>query len=302
MRRALVATTVAILVGLGALDAPAQSLHRVDIQEDAFVPDRLEVQAGDTVEWVNGDEGPQSITSDDGSFDSGALDPGDGFEIRFENPGTYTYHSAAEADGGNLTGVVVVVPVDDDDGSADPGPASGSDSEVAAEEPGGAAAPGSGSDTGSSSGQVKLGQAAAVSIQDDVFVPRRVEVEAGGTVVWQHVGQRPHTVTASDGSFDSGNMESGASFSRTFSQPGTYSYYCRFHGSASGTGMAGVVVVGGGATGEEPPGETDGTIDENGGLAATGSSLLWALGGAVVLLATGAGTLAVSARTRRQPR
>ncbi|MGH2681825.1 MAG: cupredoxin domain-containing protein [Actinomycetota bacterium] len=300
MRRALVATTVVVLVGLTSPGAPAQSLHRVDIQEDAFVPDRLEVQAGDTVGWVNRDDEPQSITSEDGSFDSGALDPGDGFEIRFENPGTYKYHSAAEADGGNLTGVVVVVPVDDNDGSADPGSGSGSDSEVAAGEPGAAAAPGS--DTGSSAGQVTLRQAAAVSIQDDVFVPRRVEVEAGGTVVWQHVGQRPHTVTASDGSFDSGNMESGESFSRAFSQPGTYSYYCRFHGSASGSGMAGVVVVRGGATGEEPPGETDGTIDENGGLAATGSSLLWALAGAVALLATGAGTLAAAARTRRQPR
>lgn len=141
--------------------------------------------------------------------------------------------------------------------------------------------------------------AAAVSIQDDTFVPSQVEIDAGGTVAWQHAGQRDHTVTAADGSFDSGTVQSGDSFSHPFSQPGTYRYYCQFHGSASGQGMAGTVVV----RGEAPPGEDGGADtggEEGGGLAFTGTSLLLAIGLAVVLL--GAGAVALLARRRTGPR
>jgi plastocyanin len=303
MRRVLVALTAGVLVGMSAPAAPAQSNHAVVIREGSFAPDRLEVRAGDAVEWVNQGERPHSVTSDDGSFDSGALDPGQGFEVRLDIPGTYPYRSTAEGDE-DMAGVVVVVPVDDDgsagsssdtgagseapegDGGAAAGSPSPADSEDGASGQAAGAAPGLGSGSRPSSGHVALGQAAAVSIQDDVFVPRQVEVEAGGTVVWEHVGQRPHTVTASDGSFDSGTLETGASFSQTFSEPGTYSYYCRFHGTAGGAGMAGVVIVGG--AGEEP--------GEIGGLAATGSSLLLPVGAAVALLGVGMWTIGLSRR------
>jgi plastocyanin len=278
MRKVLVAAAVAILVGVSAPAAPAQSLHGVEIQEGAFAPDHLEVRVGDVVGWLNRSERPHSVTSDDGSFDTGALDPGEGFEIRFEAAGTYGYRSTAEGDEG-MVGVVIVVPVDHD---ASPGgslPAepeeTGASGEVDA---------GSRSRSRASSSDVVMGQAAAVSIQDDVFVPRRVEVEAGGTVVWEHVGQRPHTVTASDGSFDSGTLETGASFSRTFSEPGTYSYYCRFHGTAGGTGMSGVIVVAGETPAEAP---TDGAEGEAPELAATGNSLLLPVGVAAALLGAG---------------
>jgi plastocyanin len=297
MRKVLVALTAGVLVGMGAPAAPAQSNHAVVIRDGGFAPDRLEVRAGDAVGWVNQGERPHSVTSDDGSFHSGALDPGQGFEVRLDTPGTYPYRSTAEGDE-DMAGVVVVVPVDDD-GSAGSGSDTGAGSE--APEVGGDAASGSPSpadpedgasgprlSSGSrpSSGDVALGQVAAVSIQDDVFVPRQVEVEAGGTVVWEHVGQRPHTVTASDGSFDSGTLETGASFSQTFSEPGTYSYYCRFHGTAGGAGMAGVVVVTG--AGEEP--------GETGGLAATGSSFLLPSAAAAALLGMGAWTLGIARR------
>lgn len=311
MRNTLVAVTVAVLVAMGAPAAPAHSDDEVQIQDGAFVPARLEVHAGDTVEWKNEGEQPHSVTSDDGSFDSGSLEPGDVFEVRFDDPGTYRYRSMGGADE-DMAGVLVVAPADgdgstgsdsDSDSDSDTGQGSGTleddGEEAAASSASGsgedqtsgqadAAAEGSSADARASSGNVVLGQAAAVSIQDDVFVPRRVEVQAGGTVVWEHIGQRAHTVTASNGSFDSGTLETGASFSQTFSQPGTYSYYCRFHGTAGGAGMAGVVVVSGGTTGEEPPGETDG---EAPGLAATGASLIVPFGVAAVLLGAGLLTL-----------
>jgi plastocyanin len=48
-----------------------------------------------------------------------------------------------------------------------------------------------------------------------------------------------HTVTSSNapscGSFDSGNMGYGQTYTHTFTVPGTYKYYCKYHGWMSGT-------------------------------------------------------------------
>jgi hypothetical protein len=62
-------------------------------------------------------------------------------------------------------------------------------------------------------------------------------------VEWRNDGRSAHTITANDGSWDSGNLETGQPFERTFDQPGVYRYYCRYHGSPS-AGMTGIVVVG----------------------------------------------------------
>ena len=45
----------------------------------------------------------------------------------------------------------------------------------------------------------------AVSIVDFAFQPASIEVPAGSTVTWTNTGAAPHTVTADDGAFDSGN-------------------------------------------------------------------------------------------------
>jgi plastocyanin len=52
-----------------------------------------------------------------------------------------------------------------------------------------------------------------------------------------------HTVTADDGTFDSGDIAIGTPYSREFDDPGTYSFYCQYHGDVGGVGMSGVIVV-----------------------------------------------------------
>ncbi len=66
-------------------------------------------------------------------------------------------------------------------------------------------------------------------VQDFMFRPARIEIAAGTTVVWTNGGQVLHTVTAEDGSFDSGPIEAGARAAITYSQPGTFPFHCTPH-------------------------------------------------------------------------
>src|SRR5215212_5942076 len=74
-----------------------------------------------------------------------------------------------------------------------------------------------------------------VSVVDFAFEPGTISVPVGATVTWTNTGSRPHTVTADDGSFDSGRLDPGEQFSQTFDQPGTYTYHCGFHPEMQGT-------------------------------------------------------------------
>lgn len=86
-------------------------------------------------------------------------------------------------------------------------------------------------------------QTADVVIDDDLFQPRDLTVAAGTTVNWRQQGANPHTVTADDGSFDSNILNTGATFSQTFSQAGTVRYHCSIHGAPGGVGMSGTITV-----------------------------------------------------------
>jgi plastocyanin len=72
------------------------------------------------------------------------------------------------------------------------------------------------------------------------FSPVQVTVAIGvnNTVTWVNDDNAAHTITARDGSFDSGNIGSGRSYTFTFTTPGTYRYYCAYH-----SWMVGTVVV-----------------------------------------------------------
>ncbi len=80
-------------------------------------------------------------------------------------------------------------------------------------------------------------QSGSVTIVDFAFQPRLVSVPAGGTVTWQNNGAAPHTVTSNTGTFDSGTIGSGGSFSTTFSNPGMYMYHCEIHPNMMGAVM-----------------------------------------------------------------
>jgi plastocyanin len=65
----------------------------------------------------------------------------------------------------------------------------------------------------------------------------------GTTVVWINKERAKHTVTSDDGTIESGDQPLEDVFEYTFTEPGTYNYYCRFHGDEGLVGMAGQIIV-----------------------------------------------------------
>src|SRR5215212_7989250 len=86
----------AMLISVPA--ASAQDEMTVSIQDFFFDPGQLTVAPGTTVTWVNNGQAPHTTTADDGTWDSGTLQPGEDFSFTFDQPGTYTYHCSIHPD------------------------------------------------------------------------------------------------------------------------------------------------------------------------------------------------------------
>jgi plastocyanin len=80
------------------------------------------------------------------------------------------------------------------------------------------------------------------------YAPGTLTVDPGTWITWSNAGQDPHTVTAVNESFDSGNLDPSEGFSWFFGEPGTFEYVCTLH-----TWMTGTVIVGDGIALDNPP-------------------------------------------------
>ncbi len=111
-------------------------------------------------------------------------------------------------------------------------------------------------DTGSGARLARAQQTVAVAVGDFFFCDPSLPpgacqtvVSVGDTVAWEYrTGSEGHTVTHCGDScdvptdsplWDSQGLSAGQTFSYTFTAPGTYRYYCRFHPDA----MRAVVLV-----------------------------------------------------------
>lgn|SRR5487761_2312851 len=75
----------------------------------------------------------------------------------------------------------------------------------------------------------------AVTIQNFSFTSGALHISAGATVTWTNLDNTTHTVTADDGSFNSGNIGTGQKYTHTFQTAGTIPYHCSFHPMMTGT-------------------------------------------------------------------
>lgn len=85
------------------------------------------------------------------------------------------------------------------------------------------------SSDGGSSGGAGTTSGTEVTIKDFAFSPATLTVAVGDAVTWTNQDSATHTVTADDGSFDSGDLAQGDTFSQTFDTAGTYAYHCAMH-------------------------------------------------------------------------
>ena len=71
----------------------------------------------------------------------------------------------------------------------------------------------------------------AVTIQNFAFAPADLMVKVGTTVTWTNRDTDAHTVTSqtSGGPLQSAPLNTGQSYSYTFTKPGTYAYLCTIH-------------------------------------------------------------------------
>ncbi len=105
-----------------------------------------------------------------------------------------------------------------------------------------------------------------VSIEDFYFEPANAAIQPGDTIMWVNEGNTPHTVTADDGSFDSGTLQPGESYSHTFQGAGMVPYHCSIHPFMTGSVTVGAAAGGGGGTPmEQPAAPAGGGIGSMGG-------------------------------------
>ncbi len=108
--------------------------------------------------------------------------------------------------------------------------------------------------------QVKpTGTEHVVVIDDNSFTPEEISVQVGDTVIWTNQGSESHTVTSwyswinekyvhytiVGQTWDSGDIQSGESYSRTFESSGSYNYVSLplFHYEVFDAGLMGIVFV-----------------------------------------------------------
>ncbi|MEY2474931.1 MAG: hypothetical protein QOG87_246 [Actinomycetota bacterium] len=98
------------------------------------------------------------------------------------------------------------------------------------------------SDTSTTTTTTEATDGAAVTMKLIAFKPDAITIAPGTTVTWTQRDPGVHTVTSGsveqgtggvtetpDGTFDSGNLETGKTFRFTFDEPGTFSYFCAVH-------------------------------------------------------------------------
>src|SRR5262245_19133770 len=88
-----------------------------------------------------------------------------------------------------------------------------------------------------------LSKGSEIAMRDLCFQGAAHVMAAGSPITVTNEGQISHDIVSVDPMFRSKTLLPGGRFQFTVDQPGVYEYYCSFHGTAGGAGMAGVLVV-----------------------------------------------------------
>ncbi len=72
-----------------------------------------------------------------------------------------------------------------------------------------------------------------VTIDNFSFVPQQLTLKVGDSVTWTNHDDIPHTVVSA-GQFRSKTLDTGNTFSFTFTAAGDYTYFCSLHPHMTG--------------------------------------------------------------------
>jgi len=78
---------------------------KVSIMSSAYSPASLTIVSGSTVTWTNNDNVAHTVTTAEGSINSGDIAPGSSYSKTFTTIGTYNYYDAHNT---SMMGVLVV--------------------------------------------------------------------------------------------------------------------------------------------------------------------------------------------------
>ena len=78
------------------------------------------------------------------------------------------------------------------------------------------------------------GEKYEVTIDNFSFGPATLSISAGATVTWTNRDDVPHTVVSTGKKFSSPALDTDEHFSFTFTDKGTYEYYCSVHPKMTG--------------------------------------------------------------------
>ncbi len=68
-----------------------------------------------------------------------------------------------------------------------------------------------------------------VKVDNFTFKPDTPTISVNSTVTWVNKDDVPHTIASTDGLFKSQALDTDEKYSHTFTNAGTYSYYCSIH-------------------------------------------------------------------------
>lgn len=88
-------------------------------------------------------------------------------------------------------------------------------------------------------GDTSGGTSQSVEIVEFRFEPDELMVSPGTTVTWTNSDDFAHTVTGTEGMFDSDDIEAGGTFEHTFEAAGTFTYFCDIHNYMKATVVVG---------------------------------------------------------------
>lgn len=192
---------------------PSGPIFAIEILADSAIqgnpdysPDVAVVTQGYVVEWTNADTAAHTVTSavDIGeTFDSSLINAGEVFSLDTSNLeiGEYEYMCIVHP---WMVATLVI---------------------EAAKEP----------------TKVTIPQGAAIPEDGQIYYdPENLDITVGTTVAWDNADTTVHTVTSgkapeTDGIFDSEMMSTGDIFEHTFTDAGTFDYFCTFHPWMAGT-------------------------------------------------------------------